>query len=124
MIQVRNKGADGNFSKASNGVWISIGAPIQVRQVYQSGALLTVEGTGFSTATVVNLYCGRPLDNFGGFDAAGRPLLHLEVEGDSKLRFTVPSRATAGKCYVEALNPPFLPFSSSYNDPGGSFILH
>jgi hypothetical protein len=124
MIQVRNKGADGNFSKASDGVWISIGAPIQVRRVYQSGALLTVEGTGFSTATVVNLYCGGPLGNFGGFDAAGKPMLHLEIEGDSKLRFTAPSRAKAGKCYLEALNPPFLPFSSSYNDPGGSFILH
>ncbi len=123
MIMVRNKGADGNFSNASNGVWISIGAPIQVKHVYQSGAALTVKGTGFSTATVVNLYCGRPLDNFGGFDAAGKPVLHLEVDGGSELRFTVPSKAKAGKCYLEALNPPFLPFSSSYNDPGGGFIL-
>ncbi len=123
MILVRNKGADGKFSKASNGVWISIGAPIQVTRVYQSGAVITVEGTGFSTASVVNLYCGKPLENLGGFDTARKPVLHLEVASDSELSFTVPPKAKAGKCYLEALNPPFLPFSSSYADPGGAFIL-
>ncbi len=123
MILVRNKGADGNYSKASNGVWVSIGAPIWVAHVYQSGAVITVEGTGFSSATVVNLYCGKPFGNLGGLDKAGRPLLPLDVDSDSELRFTVPTKAKAGRCYLEALNPPFLPFSSSYNDPGGGFIL-
>ncbi len=123
MIVVRNKGADGNYSKAGNGVWISIGAPILVKHVYQSGAVITVEGAGFSAATVVNLYCGKPFENLGGLDSAGKPVLHLEMDGDAKLRLIVPPTAKAGACYLEALNPPFLPFSSSYNDPGGAFIL-
>ena len=28
-----------------------------------------------------------------------------------------------GRAYVQALNPPFIPFSSSGNDPNGAFIL-
>ncbi len=82
-----------------------------------------MEGAGFSTATVVNLYCGQPFENLGGLDKAGRPVLHLEIDGDSELRFVVPRKAKAGACYLEALYPPFLPFSSSYTDPGGAFIL-
>ena len=120
MLVVRNKGADGTYAQASNQVWVSIGEPIEVKRVYQSGALITVEGAGFSTATVINLYCGKPVSNLGGFDTVEKPKIPLEIDGDSRIRLKVPHGAPPGQCYLEALNPPFLPFSSSYDDPGGA----
>lgn len=62
--------------------------------------------------------------NLGGVDAAGKPKIPLTMDGDSRFTFKVPADALPGEWYVEAVNPPFLPFSSSYTDPGGAFVLH
>jgi hypothetical protein len=42
----------------------------------------------------------------------------------SQFTFSVPSTAVPGPAYVQALNPPFVPFSSSSNAPGGAFTLN
>jgi hypothetical protein len=43
--------------------------------------------------------------------------------GDTELRFLIPASAEAGPAFVEVLNPPFIPFSSSGNDPDGAFTF-
>ena len=58
-VVVINKGADGAFSKSSNAVSVPIGAAITVTSVTQSGATITVNGTGFSTLTVINFFNQR-----------------------------------------------------------------
>ncbi|MGO9063070.1 MAG: hypothetical protein ACLQU2_37755 [Candidatus Binataceae bacterium] len=43
---------------------------------------------------------------------------------DTQFTFTAPAAAAvAGASYVEALRPSFVPFSSSDNNPGGTFTL-
>ena len=42
---------------------------------------------------------------------------------ETKFTFTKPAGAMAGPSYVQALNPPFVPFTSSGNGPGGAFTL-
>ncbi|MGH7292520.1 MAG: LamG-like jellyroll fold domain-containing protein, partial [Myxococcota bacterium] len=37
--------------------------------------------------------------------------------------FQVPARAITGPAYVEAINPPFIPFSSTGTDPDGAFTI-
>ena len=131
FLEVRNKGKDGAYSEISNHVWVSLGAPLRVRHVYQSGALVTVEGSGFEANTRINFYNSKspfyqasPPLNLGGVDAAGKPKIPLTIDSDSQFTFKVPASAAPGEWYVEALNPPFLAFSSSYTDPGGAFVLH
>ena len=120
---MRNGGADHKYSLASNPVWVSVGAPITVRRVLQSGSLITVEGSGFSPQTIVNLYVGRPAANLGGLDAKGKPRIPPTLIGDSRLTFIVPADAEPGPAYVEVLNPPYQAFSSSFGNPGGEFAL-
>ncbi len=123
LLIVRNGGADHKYSLASNPVWVSVGAPITVRRVLQSGSLITVEGSGFSPQTIVNLYVGRPAANLGGLDAKGKPRIPPTLIGDSRLTFIVPADAEPGPAYVEVLNPPYQAFSSSFGNPGGEFAL-
>ena len=131
FLEVRNKGKDGGYSEISNHVWVSLGTPLRVWHVHQSGALIRVEGSGFEAFTRINFYQSKfpfyqrnaPL-NLGGVDAAGKPKIPLTMDGDSRFTFKVPADALPGEWYVEAVNPPFLPFSSSYTDPGGAFVLH
>jgi hypothetical protein len=42
----------------------------------------------------------------------------------TQLTFSVPSGAMASASYVQALNPPFVPFSSSGDAPAGAIILN
>jgi hypothetical protein len=39
------------------------------------------------------------------------------------LTFAVPSGAVAGPSYVQIVNPPFIAFTASGNDPDGGFTL-
>jgi hypothetical protein len=131
FIEVRNKGKGGGFLEISNRVWVALGAPLRVRHVYQSGAVVRVEGSGFEAGTRINFYQSKfpfyqanPPINLGGVSAVGKPSIPLKIDSDSRFTFKVPESAAPGGWYVEALNPPFLPFSSSYTDPGGAFVLH
>ena len=74
---ISNMGADAKYSKKSNAVAASIGARVQVFSVVQSKdyASITVNGTGFSALTVINLFNnqGGKVVNLGGLGSDGKP---------------------------------------------------
>jgi hypothetical protein len=130
---VANAGSDKTFRHFSNAVSAPIGERISVLSVSQSGSTITVTGTGFFTPvpplihalTVINLFNQQAggVVNLGGLKPDGSPLIPLNFIDDTKFSFTEPAGAIPGAAYVQALNPPFVPFSSSGNDPGGAFTL-
>ena len=114
------------YIKKSNAVSVPIGARINVTSVTQAGTILTVNGNGFSTLTVINFFNaqGGGAVNLGGLGSGGKPKIPLTFVNDNRFTFTKPATAVPGPSYVQALNPPFVPFSSSGNAPGGGFTLH
>jgi hypothetical protein len=68
-------------------------------------------------------FASLKVDNLGGLKPGGTPVIPLTFLTENKFTFTVPSGAVPGPAYVQALNPPFVPFSSSGNAPGGAFTL-
>jgi len=122
---VSNKGSDGRYTRKSNAVSMPIGRRIAVMSVTQDGAKLTVDGTGLSTLTVINFYASHngAVANLGGLTPGGAPAIAITLVSDTELTFDVPAGAAPGHAYVQALNPPFIPFSSSGNDPNGAFVL-
>jgi hypothetical protein len=118
-IAVSNAGAGKSFRHRSNAVSVPIGAPINILGVSKSGSTFTVSGTGFSKLTVINFFTARG-ENMGGLDPGGLPKIPLEVLTSTKFTFTMPAGAVAGPMFVEALNPPFVPFTSTTNDPCGA----
>jgi len=124
-IVVVNKGADSSYSKSSNAVSVPVGSAITVTSVTQSGSTITVNGNGFSTLTVINFFNKQSTAtvNLGGIAAGGAAKIHLSVIDSTRFTFSKPTGATAGPAYVQALNPPFVPFTSSGSGPGGAFTL-
>jgi hypothetical protein len=123
---VSNAGAGKTYTKKSNAVSVPIGARIHVLSVGQVGSTITVNGAGFSTLTVINFFNKMPdgmVENLGGLMPGGEPEIPLTFVNDTKFTFTVPAGANKAASYVQALNPPFVPFTSSGNDPGGAFTL-
>jgi len=122
---VSNKGTDGRYTRKSNAVSVPLGRRISVISVRQDGATLTVDGTGLSTLTAINFFASKDGEvvNLGGMTAGGSPAIAITLVSDTEFSFTVPVGAAAGRAYVQALNPPFIPFSSSGNDANGAFIL-
>ena len=84
-----------------------------------------VNGTGFSSLTVINLFNkqGTKALNLGGLKPGGAPKIPLVFVNQNHFTFTKPSAAMPGASYVQALNPPYVPFTSSGNAPGGAFTL-
>jgi hypothetical protein len=123
---VSNKGVAGNYARRSNAVSAPIGARISVGSVTQAGSTLTVSGTGFSKLTIINFFNtqGVRVVNLGGLTAGGAAKIHLTFVNDTRFTFRVPAGAMPGPSYVQALNPPFVPFSSSGTGRGGAFTLH
>ncbi len=115
----------GNFF-ASAAVSVPIGEQIAISSVTQSGPTVTVEGQGFSGLTVLNLFNlqSGTVVNLGGLRSDGSPKIPLNLLSDHRLQFNVPAGVVAGPAYVQALNPPFIPFTSSGNSPGGAFAVH
>jgi parallel beta-helix repeat protein len=131
-FRVSNAGGDGLYSNSSASVSVVIGARIHVTSVTQSGSLITVNGSGFAAAgivpplTVVNFFNsqGGVVVNLGGLDSSGHAKIPLTIVNDAQLTFGLPAAgAVPGPSYVQAVNPPFVTFSSSGTDPGGSFTL-
>ena len=122
---ISNKGSDGAYSKKSNAVSVAIGAKINVTSVSQAGATITVNGAGFSTLTVINFFNaqGGGVVNLGGLKTGGKPNIPLKFVNQNLFTFTTPAGAVPGASYVQALNPPFLPFTSSGTVTGGAFTL-
>jgi hypothetical protein len=104
---------------------VPIGQRIAVASVSQTGAVITVKGAGFSTLTVINLFNQQKtvVVNLGGLAPDGKPKIPLTVLSSTMFTFTRPAGAVPGPSYVQALNPPFVPFTSSGNAPGGSFNI-
>jgi hypothetical protein len=124
---VSNAGPSKDYGKKSNAVSVPVGARIQVLSVSQSGSTVTVSGGGFSALTVINLFntqFGGVVKNLGGMEPDGTPRIPLTIVNDTSFTFVVPAGSVPGPSYVQALNPPFVPFSTSGNDPGGSFKLN
>jgi hypothetical protein len=123
---VSNKGADGKYSKKSNAVSAPIGQQITVTSVTQSGNTITVNGTGFSTLTVINFFnqqSGGNVVNLGGLNSKEVPKIPLHLVDSTQFTFTLPTGAEKRPAYVQALNPPFIAFTSSGTGPGGSFVI-
>jgi hypothetical protein len=130
---VSNAGPSGTYSKKSNAVSVPIGAQISVSSVVETpahfsmrGPTITVNGTGFSPFTVINFFNTQPhgVVNLGGLNRDGTPKVPLTIVNDKQLTFVISSAvAASGPSYVQTLNPPFVPFTSSGNDPGGAFVL-
>jgi len=122
---VSNRGSAGTYSIKSNAVSVPIGQRISVVSVSQSGSTITVNGTGFSTLTVINLFNsqGGVAVNLGGLQPDGKPKIPLTLINSTTFTFTRPATAVPGPAYVQAFNPPFVPFSSSDSDPGGAFMI-
>jgi len=96
-----------------------------VTSVSQSGNTIAVNGSGFCTLTVINLFNTQAggVVNLGGLDKSGTARTPIKVISSNQFTFTKPSGAQAGPSYVEALNAPFVPYTSSGSDPGGAFDL-
>jgi glucose/arabinose dehydrogenase len=122
-LQVVNSPYTGNV--VSNAVSLPIGARIDINGVSQTATTVTAVGTGFSSRTVVNLFNGQGggAVNLGGLDAGGNAKIPLTSVSATRLTFEVPAAAADGPAFVQLLNPPFIPFSSTGNDPDGAFHL-
>ena len=121
--------AGGSFSAKSNAVSVPLGARILVTRATQSGSgpgsTVTVDGTGFSTLTVINLFNAQAggTVNLGGLNAANQPRIALTLVNSTRFTFKVPAGAMAGPAFIQGFNPPFLPFTSTGNDPCAAFTL-
>ena len=75
--------------------------------------------------TVINFFNtqGATAVNLGGLKPDGTPKIPLTFIDENKFTFTKPGGALAGASYVQALNPPFVPFTSSGTGPGGDLTL-
>ena len=60
--------------------------------------------------------------NFGGLNPDGSPKAPVSLASSTQLSFFLPTGMSPGASYIQAINPPFLPFTSSGTGPGGAFI--
>jgi hypothetical protein len=130
---ISNSGAKGDYTIKSNAVSVPIGAAITVGSAAQSaiGCMVTVKGTGFAVTgsglppfTIINLFNkqGAGTVNLGGLTRAGKPKIPLNVTSPDQFTFSLAgTRFVPGPSYVQVLNPPFVPFTSSGNSPNGAF---
>jgi hypothetical protein len=122
---ISNRGAAGTFTAKSNAVSVPVGQRVSVVSVTQTGPTISVSGTGFSTFTVINLFNTQrgAIVNLGGLQAGGIPRIPLHVVNSTLFTFSRPTGAVAGASYVQAFNPPFVPFTGSGNTPAGAFTM-
>jgi hypothetical protein len=122
-FQVVNQPLTGNVQ--SNSVSAVMGAQPTISSVFVSGSEVQVFGTGFSCLSVINLFNlqGSTAVNLGGLTGGGQRVVPLQFISSMELRFIVPVGAQAGPAFVEVLNPPYIPYSSSGNDPQGAFTF-
>jgi hypothetical protein len=70
--------------------------------------------------SVINFFNGAV--NLGGYNTSGQPNIPLTVGSSMQFTFGVPAGAVSGPSYVQVLNPPYIPFSTS-GGPNGNFNL-
>jgi hypothetical protein len=122
-FQVVNAPYTGNVQ--SNAVSAPVGALVTVTEVSVDGSTVTVNGTGFCPLTVINLFNlqGDTAVNLGGLNGDGSSKIPMTIVSSTRLTFEKPAGAAAGPSFVEVLNPPFIPYSSSGHDLDGAFVL-
>ncbi len=120
-VQVIN--ATGAFL-TSNAVSIPIGELVTISSVQVNGSTITVNGSGFNSLTVINLFAGSNggVVNAGGL-SGGNPNIPLTIVNSQQFTFTRPNGLDAGNAFIQAINPPFIPFTNSGTGPTGSFAL-
>ncbi|MGO9057216.1 MAG: hypothetical protein ACLQU2_07480, partial [Candidatus Binataceae bacterium] len=127
---VSNRGAASDYAIKSNAVSVPIGTSVTVTSIKQTGCTVTVDGTGFAVTgpglpdlTVINLFnqqAGGAV-NLGGI-SGGAAKIPLRVATSTEFTFSLAGTGfVPGPSYVQVLNPPFLPFTSSGNGSGGAF---
>jgi hypothetical protein len=102
-----------------------IGAAIRLDRVSQAGTTITVTGAGFSVRTIIsffNMQAGGVV-NLGGVVNGTQSLIPFTLVSANQLTFQVPAGAVSGPSYVQLLNPPFIPFTTTGNSPNGAFTL-
>lgn len=116
------------YGKKSNAVSVSIGAQIKISSLTLLGSTgIKVKGAGFSSLTVINFFntqAGGKVVNLGGLTSAGTPRIPiLALFNENDFNFAVPPTAAPGPSYVQVLNPPYVPFTSSGDGPSGVITL-
>jgi hypothetical protein len=119
---VSNKGIDGKYSAKSNAVSVPIGDQAGVDSTLQKGSLIELTGGAFSFLTVINFFNGPGATNLGGFGPDGKPKIELTVINADHSSFILPPGAMTGPSYVQSVNPPFVPYTTS-SGPGGALNL-
>jgi hypothetical protein len=111
----------------SDAVSIPIGERIRVDSVTVDPDNVTVHlsGAGLCTGMAINLFAHQSsfVLNFGGLNPDGTPVFPFTVVDSHHLFFTRPSFISPGSAYVQVLNAPFIPYTSSGNGPGGAFTM-
>ncbi len=122
-LQVVNAPFTGNV--LSNTVSVPIGEQLRVDSVSQNGTTVTVTGAGFSSRTVISFFNlqGSGVVNLGGLVNGTQSLIPLTILSSNRFTFQIPPGALSGPSYVQVLNPPFIPFTSSGNSPNGALDL-
>jgi hypothetical protein len=63
------------------------------------------------------------VQNLGGLNGSGNSNIPLTIDSETQFHFTRPAAALGGGAYVMAINPPFIPYSSSGVGPSGGFLF-
>jgi hypothetical protein len=106
-------------SVASQTVFVPVGDPPTISSISQNGSTITVNGTGFANGAALNFF----VHTVGGGMANDGPGLAVTVLSTVQLQFTLPGGTAPGAAYVQVINPPFIPLTSTGNDPHGAFVL-
>jgi sugar lactone lactonase YvrE len=109
----------------SNVVSIPIGEPIRLDHVSQSGTTITATGAGFSVRTIISFFNTQPggVVNLGALVNGTQSLIPFTLVSPQQLTFQIPAGAVSGASYVQLLNPPFIPFTSTGNTPNGAINI-
>jgi streptogramin lyase len=104
---------------------VPIGDQAGIDSVHQKGLILELAGGAFSSLTVINFFNSQPggVENLGGIGPGGKPKIRLSVIDADHSSFQVPAGAFTGPSYVQSVNAPFVPFTSSGTGPGGAIDL-
>ncbi len=111
--------------RGSNLVSAPIGERIRLDGVSRSGTTITATGAGFSVRTIISFFNAQPggVVNLGGLVNGTQSLIPFTLVSSHQLTFEIPSGAKSGAAYVQLLNPPFIPFTSTGNSPSGAITV-
>ncbi len=106
-------------------VSVPIGEQIRLDSVRQSNQTITVMGAGFSARTIISFFNAQngAVVNFGGVVNGTQSKIPFTLASSHQLGFDIPAGARSGAAYVQLLNPPFIPFTSTGNSPNGAINI-